>query len=64
MIEVRDRYAHFQYIKETLKESQDYLISGLDIGKNVQHACFMLSSTMEVLWVGLKAAERLSCWRK
>ena len=39
MNKVNDRRAHFEHIKTTIKEAQDYLINGVDVAKEKCDAC-------------------------
>jgi len=44
MNKINDRRAHFELIKNTVKEAQDYLLVGVDVAKEKCDACFMISS--------------------
>lgn len=43
-MEEKTRRAHFEEIKRTIKEAQDYMLIGIDIAKDDHKACFMVSS--------------------
>jgi len=43
-MELSKRRQYFEQIKKTVKESQDYLLIGVDVAKAKHDACFMLSS--------------------